>query len=58
VLLLDLRAHQEEWVRAKLGDRRLGSTTTSCGGMLVVAGLASRDKAGAGAGRPAPPSPS
>src|SRR5437773_6132670 len=24
VLVLDLRAHQEEWVRAKLGDRRLG----------------------------------
>src|SRR6185436_13633622 len=24
VLLLDLRAHDEEWVRAKLGDRRLG----------------------------------
>ena len=24
VLVLDLRAHQEEWVRAKLGDRMLG----------------------------------
>src|SRR5262249_36862530 len=24
VLLLDLRAHEEEWVRSKLGDRRLG----------------------------------
>src|SRR6185295_10647464 len=24
VLILDLRAHREEWVRAKLGDRRLG----------------------------------
>src|SRR5436190_10765527 len=24
VLLLDRRAHQEEWVRSKLGDRRLG----------------------------------
>jgi ArsR family transcriptional regulator len=24
VLVLDLRTHQEEWVRAKLGDRRLG----------------------------------
>ena len=24
VLVLDLREHQEEWVRAKLGDRRLG----------------------------------
>src|SRR5262249_25273242 len=24
VLLLDLRTHQEEWVRSKLGDRRLG----------------------------------
>ena len=31
VLVLDLRAHDEAWVRDKLGDRQLGfSTTTSC----------------------------
>ena len=28
VLVLDLREHQEDWVRAKLGDRRSGSTTS------------------------------
>ena len=40
VLLLDLRAHQEEWVRAKLGDRRLGFDDEELRRMLTAAGLA------------------
>jgi SAM-dependent methyltransferase len=39
VLLLDLRAHQEEWVRAKLGDRRLGFDDEDLKSMLTAAGL-------------------
>jgi len=39
VLLLDLRAHQEEWVRAKLGDRRLGFDDDELQRMLTSAGL-------------------
>ncbi|HKB09100.1 MAG TPA: metalloregulator ArsR/SmtB family transcription factor [Vicinamibacterales bacterium] len=39
VLLLDLRAHQEEWVRSKLGDRRLGFEDQELHRMLAVAGL-------------------
>src|SRR4029077_12419431 len=39
VLLLDLRAHQEEWVRAKLGDRRLGFDDDELKRMLNGAGL-------------------
>jgi ArsR family transcriptional regulator len=39
VLLLDLRAHQEEWVRAKLGDRRLGFEDDELRRMLVAGGL-------------------
>jgi SAM-dependent methyltransferase/DNA-binding MarR family transcriptional regulator len=39
VLLLDLRAHQEEWVRAKLGDRRLGFDDEELKSMLTAAGL-------------------
>ena len=39
VLLLDLRAHEEDWVRAKLGDRRLGFEDTELRRMLVDAGL-------------------
>src|SRR3954469_23353147 len=39
VLLLDLRAHQEEWVRRKLGDRRLGFDDGELKRMLVDAGL-------------------
>ena len=39
VLLLDLRAHQEDWVRAKLGDRRLGFEDTELRRMLTDAGL-------------------
>jgi SAM-dependent methyltransferase len=40
VLLLDLRAHEEEWVRAKLGDRRLGFADEELRRMLTAAGLA------------------
>jgi SAM-dependent methyltransferase len=39
VLLLDLRAHEEEWVRAKLGDRRLGFADDELRRMLTTAGL-------------------
>ena len=39
VLVLDLRAHQEEWVRSKLGDRRLGFTDEELKAMLIDAGL-------------------
>jgi ArsR family transcriptional regulator len=39
VLLLDLRAHDEEWVRAKLGDRRLGFDDDELRRMLTAAGL-------------------
>lgn len=39
VLLLDLRAHQEDWVRAKLGDRRLGFEDAELRRMLTDAGL-------------------
>src|SRR5206468_3363004 len=40
VLLLDLRAHEEDWVRAKLGDRRLGFDDNELRKMLIAAGLA------------------
>ncbi len=40
VLVLDLRTHQEEWVRAKLGDRRLGFDDDELKRMLMEAGLA------------------
>ena len=39
VLVLELRTHQEEWVRAKLGDRRLGFDDDELDAMLVEAGL-------------------
>jgi SAM-dependent methyltransferase len=39
VLVLDLRAHHEEWVRAKLGDRRLGFDDDELRRMLISAGL-------------------
>jgi SAM-dependent methyltransferase len=39
VLVLDLRAHREEWVRAKLGDRRLGFEDEELKRMLIGAGL-------------------
>jgi SAM-dependent methyltransferase len=54
VLVLDLRAHQEEWVRAKLGDRVLGFADEELKKMLVDAGL--RDvKVGVGARRTGDP---
>jgi len=39
VLVLDLRTHREEWVRAKLGDRRLGFDDEELKRMLTAAGL-------------------
>jgi SAM-dependent methyltransferase len=39
VLVLDLRQHREEWVREKLGDRRLGFSDDELRTMLVDAGL-------------------
>jgi ArsR family transcriptional regulator len=39
VLILDLRAHGEEWVREKLGDRRLGFRDDELETMLTDAGL-------------------
>jgi ArsR family transcriptional regulator len=40
VLVLDLRRHQEEWVRGKLGDRRLGFDDDELKQLLTNAGLA------------------
>jgi ArsR family transcriptional regulator len=40
VLVLDLRAHREEWVRTKLGDRWLGFEDEALRRMLRSAGLA------------------
>ena len=48
VLLLDLRAHEEEWVRSKLGDRRLGFDDDELRRMLIGAGL-TNVKVGVGA---------
>src|SRR5262245_31164196 len=39
VLVLDLRTHREEWVRAKLGDRVLGFDDEDLKRMLAAAGL-------------------
>jgi len=39
VLVLDLRTHGEEWVRAKLGDRRLGFDDAELRRLLLAAGL-------------------
>jgi len=39
VLVLDLRTHHEEWVRAKLGDRRLGFDDDELKRLLTSAGL-------------------
>jgi SAM-dependent methyltransferase len=39
VLVLELRRHQEEWVRAKLGDRRLGFEEDELKRLLAGAGL-------------------
>ncbi len=40
VLVLDLRTHEETWVREKLGDRHLGFSDDQLGAMLTRAGLA------------------
>jgi SAM-dependent methyltransferase len=48
VLVLDLRTHQQDWVRAKLGDRRLGFEESELKTMLAAAGL-SDVKVGVGA---------
>jgi ArsR family transcriptional regulator len=48
VLVLDLRAHQEEWVRAKLGDRRLGFVDEELKRLLADGGL-TNVKVGVGA---------
>src|SRR5262249_28451170 len=48
VLVLDLRAHQEDWVRAKLGDRRLGFVDDELKALVAGAGL-SGGKVGVGA---------
>lgn len=54
VLVLDLREHREEWVRAKLGDRTLGFNDGELKRMLSEAGL--RDvKVGVGASKPGDP---
>ena len=39
VLILDLRQHQEEWVRSKLGDRALGFREDQLRRLLQAAGL-------------------
>jgi ArsR family transcriptional regulator len=39
VLLLDLRAHEESWVREQLGDRWLGFADETLRGLLADAGL-------------------
>jgi SAM-dependent methyltransferase len=54
VLVLDLRAHAEDWVRAKLGDRVLGFDDDELGRMLVAAGLC-EVKVGVGARRTGDP---
>ena len=40
VLVLDLREHQEDWVRDRLGDRWPGFSDTRLAGLLKAAGLA------------------
>jgi len=54
VLVLDLRAHREEWVRAKLGDRRLGFDDDELRRMLMAAGL-EQVRAGVGASKAGDP---
>jgi SAM-dependent methyltransferase len=39
VLVLDLRSHEEEWVKTKLGDRRLGFRDEELARLLGAAGL-------------------
>src|SRR5829696_4772151 len=51
VLVLDLREHREEWVRAKLGDRTLGFNEGELRRMLTDAGLSNATVA-VGASKP------
>jgi hypothetical protein len=39
VLILELRAHEQEWVRDHLGDRHLGFSDEDLAGMLKDSGL-------------------
>ena len=54
VLILDLREHREEWVRAKLGDRALGFSDGELKRMLTDAGLCDA-RVGVGASKPGDP---
>jgi ArsR family transcriptional regulator len=54
VLILDLREHREEWVRAKLGDRVLGFSDGELKRMLLDAGL-SDVRVGVGASKSGDP---
>jgi SAM-dependent methyltransferase len=54
VLVLDLRAHTEAWVREKLGDRQLGFTDEALTRLLTDAGL-SDIKVGVGSRRAGDP---
>lgn len=54
VLILDLREHREEWVRAKLGDRTLGFNDGELKRMLTAAGLR-EVKVGVGASKAGDP---
>lgn len=54
VLILDLREHREEWVRAKLGDRTLGFNDGELKRMLTEAGLV-EPRVGVGASKPGDP---
>lgn len=54
VLILDLREHREEWVRAKLGDRALGFSDGELKRMLTDAGLV-EPRVGVGASKSGDP---
>jgi ArsR family transcriptional regulator len=54
VLILDLREHREDWVRAKLGDRVLGFNDGELKRMLADAGL-SEVRVGVGASKAGDP---
>jgi ArsR family transcriptional regulator len=54
VLILDLKEHREEWVRAKLGDRTLGFNDGELKRMMTAGGLHDV-KVGIGASKPGDP---